>query len=107
MKGKLAVLAGVGVGYVLGAKAGRQRYEQIRTSATKLWQSPGVAQQRHKAVDLAKEQASAAKGAVTEVVADKMHKSSGDSGDSGDSSSASSPHSVSANDLPDAPSYPV
>ena len=26
MKGKLAVLAGVGVGYVLGARAGRQRY---------------------------------------------------------------------------------
>jgi hypothetical protein len=104
MKGKLAVLAGVGVGYVLGAKAGRERYEQIRTGATRLWQNPSVAQKRHKAAGLAKEQASAAKDAVTDVVADKMHKSSGDS--AGSPSSAGT-QSVAASDLPDAPSYPV
>ena len=31
---KLSFLAGFGAGYVLGAKAGRERYEQIR----RLWQ---------------------------------------------------------------------
>ncbi len=30
MLGKLTFLAGAGVGYVLGARAGRERYEQIR-----------------------------------------------------------------------------
>jgi hypothetical protein len=30
MKSKLALVVGLGVGYVLGARAGRGRYEQIR-----------------------------------------------------------------------------
>lgn len=94
MKGKLAVLAGVGVGYVLGTRAGRERYEQIRQGAQRLWQDPRVAEKRQQAAHVAMDQASAAKDAVTEKVSEKVHKSDG-------------PHSVSANDLPDAPNYPV
>jgi hypothetical protein len=96
MKGKLAVLAGVGVGYVLGTRAGRERYEQICDGARRLWQDPRVSQQRHKAAGVARDQAMAAKDAVTEKVAEKVHKSD-----------ESSTQSVSASDLPDAPSYPV
>ena len=40
--GKLSFLAGAAVGYVLGAKAGRQRYEQIKASANKVWASDPV-----------------------------------------------------------------
>lgn len=40
--GKLSFLAGAAVGYVLGAKAGRQRYEQIKASANKVWSSDPV-----------------------------------------------------------------
>jgi oxygen-dependent protoporphyrinogen oxidase len=40
MKGKLVFLAGAAAGYVLGAQAGRKRYEQIKTGAEKLWNSP-------------------------------------------------------------------
>jgi SLT domain-containing protein len=98
MKGKLAVLAGVGVGYVLGTRAGRERYEQISDAARRLWEDPRVAQKRQQAADLARDQAVAAKDAAKDAVAEKMHKSSDDSG---------STQSVSANDLPDAPSYPV
>jgi len=37
MKGKILFLAGLGVGYVLGTRAGRERYETIKKSAAKLW----------------------------------------------------------------------
>jgi len=40
--GKLSLLAGAAVGYVLGAKAGHQRYEQIIGRATKAWSSDPV-----------------------------------------------------------------
>jgi hypothetical protein len=39
---KLSFLAGVAVGYVLGAKAGQKRYEQIRGRASQLWSSDPV-----------------------------------------------------------------
>ena len=55
--GKITFLAGVGVGYVLGAAAGRQRYEQIKSAATRTWNNPNV----QKGVDAASDQA--AKGA--------------------------------------------
>lgn len=42
MKGKLVFLAGAAVGYVLGTRAGRKRYEQIKAGAEKLWSSPTV-----------------------------------------------------------------
>lgn len=42
MKSKLMLLAGAAVGYVLGTRAGRERYEQIKESASRFWKSPGV-----------------------------------------------------------------
>jgi len=42
MKGKLVFVAGAAMGYVLGARAGRKRYEQIKAGAEKFWSSPGV-----------------------------------------------------------------
>jgi hypothetical protein len=42
MRIKLIFLAGVGVGYVLGARAGRERYEQLRRAARKVRENPTV-----------------------------------------------------------------
>jgi hypothetical protein len=42
MMGKLTLLAGAAIGYVLGAKAGRQRYEQIMGRANRAWSSDPV-----------------------------------------------------------------
>lgn len=39
---KLSVLAIGAVGYVLGSRAGRERYEQIKSQATKVWNKPVV-----------------------------------------------------------------
>lgn len=49
MRGRLGVFIGFGAGYVLGAKAGRERYEQLRrlydnvTASAAFRQATGVA----------------------------------------------------------------
>jgi hypothetical protein len=58
MKMKTALLAGLAAGYVLGAKAGRERYEQIRSAARQLADNPGVqrlSQEVNKTVAVGKE----------------------------------------------------
>ena len=57
---KLSLLAAAGVGYVLGARAGRQRYEQIAGAARKVADNPKVQRVAHKAQDAAAQQAAAA-----------------------------------------------
>lgn len=39
MKGKIAFVVGLAVGYVFGTRAGRQRYEQIKAGARTVWDS--------------------------------------------------------------------
>lgn len=59
MKGKIGVVVGLGVGYVLGTRAGRERYEQIKKQWLKVWNLDPVQAQVHKAQDFAKTQAAA------------------------------------------------
>ncbi len=59
MKKLLIVAAGV-TGYVLGARAGRARYEQIKDGATKVWSSDPVQRGVDEATVQAKHAASAA-----------------------------------------------
>lgn len=42
MKGKIAFVLGATVGYVLGTRAGRERYEQIKRGAKAVWETPPV-----------------------------------------------------------------
>jgi hypothetical protein len=42
MKGKLAFILGAAVGYVLGTRAGRERYEQIKRGAQRVWRTEPV-----------------------------------------------------------------
>jgi len=39
---KTMLLVGLGTGYVLGAKAGRERYEQILSKWQAAWENPAV-----------------------------------------------------------------
>lgn len=55
--GKLTFGAGLAVGYVLGAKAGQKRYQQIRGRATQLWSSGPVQSRVETARQTVKEQA--------------------------------------------------
>jgi hypothetical protein len=45
MKGKILFLTGLGLGYVLGTRAGRERYEQMKTAVERLWNDPRVQRQ--------------------------------------------------------------
>ncbi|WP_028652909.1 hypothetical protein [Nocardioides halotolerans] len=65
---KLSLLAAAGVGYVLGARAGRQRYEQIAATARKVADNPQVQRVSRRAQDAAAQQAAAA----AEVAKDKV-----------------------------------
>jgi hypothetical protein len=42
MRGKLMFLTGLAAGFVLGSRAGREKYEELRASAKKMWESPSV-----------------------------------------------------------------
>jgi len=62
MRGKILLVVGLAAGYVLGAKAGRGRYEDIKRATDKFWGDPRVQRQvknvEGRAVDFAKEKAS-------------------------------------------------
>ncbi|MCU1576855.1 MAG: hemG [Leifsonia sp.] len=55
MRGKLLFISGLAVGYVLGTRAGRKRYDQMRSTAAKVWDSPGVQKQVHQVEDFVAE----------------------------------------------------
>lgn len=42
MRGKLWFLGGLAVGFVVGARAGRERYDQLVRTARKTWDHPTV-----------------------------------------------------------------
>ena len=70
MKGKILLLTGLAVGYVLGTRAGRERYEEIKAAASKLWNDPRVQKPVHQAQDFAKDKAPE----VAEFVSDGVKK---------------------------------
>ena len=65
--GKLTFIAGMAAGYVLGARAGRQRYEQIRRTSGKVWHSGPVQKQVFNAKEAARTKAVPV---VADIVAD-------------------------------------
>ncbi len=65
MKGKLFFAAGAATGYVLGARAGRERYEQIRRIARGVRTNPKVQQATANLEHRADEMADQVKRAAT------------------------------------------
>ena len=64
---RLPLLIAAGVGYVFGAKAGRERYEQLRSQFDKIKNDPRVQEKAQQATDLAKEKAPVVKDKLTEA----------------------------------------
>lgn len=74
---KLTFLVGIGAGYVLGTRAGRERYDQMAAKAQQLWRNPRVQERSGQAQQLVKEKA----GHATDVVKDKVTPTTSSSGD--------------------------
>lgn len=80
---RLPLLIAGGIGYVLGTKAGRERYEQIRGTFNKVKNDPRVQEKTQQAANLAKEKAPVVKDKVTEaadVASAKVKAAKGSSG---------------------------
>ncbi len=77
MRGKILLVVGLAAGYVLGAKAGRTRYNQIKHTAQKLWNDPRVQEQVTAVTEVVKDKAPEVVDFVTEnakKVADRVDK---------------------------------
>jgi hypothetical protein len=70
---KLTLLAAGGVGYVLGSKAGRTRYEQIRSGARRVAHNPTVRNAAQHAQEAVHSQAPAVKEKVAAATAKVRH----------------------------------
>ncbi len=88
---KLFTLTVFSAGYVLGARAGRERYEQIAASARKVAGNPKVQAASSKAQETVKDKAATAAHTVQEKVSDKF----------------GSDDSSSSNGAPNAPANPT
>lgn len=69
---KLPLLLAAAAGYVLGSKAGRERYEQIKASAAKIAGNPKVQDAAHRAQDTVVSKAQPAASAVADKVTDTV-----------------------------------
>lgn len=67
MKKRLVLLAGIGIGFVLGSRAGRQSYENLKRQATNLWNDPKV----QDGIETAREQIEEKAPVVAQAVKDK------------------------------------
>jgi hypothetical protein len=98
MAAKISFLVGFGAGYVLGARSGRERYEQIASKAQEVWRDPRVQEKAGQAQQLVKDKAGEAGSVVAEKaseagstvgakVSEKVREKTG-SGDSDSSTTA-------------------
>jgi hypothetical protein len=99
---KLTMLVAAGIGYVLGTRAGRERYEQIKGLAIKVKDDPRVQEKASHAADVAREQAPVVKDKVTGVASAAGSKVSDKFGssDSSDLESQLHPDSTARQDNP-------
>ncbi|GID93376.1 hypothetical protein ACFQFC_16600 [Amorphoplanes digitatis] len=90
MRGKLMFITGLAAGFVLGSRAGREKYEEIAASAKKVWEHPtvqeaaGVAQaQANKLYTEGKDKLNQSK------LGEKLHSAAASSSSTSDSSLSS------------------
>jgi hypothetical protein len=97
MRFKSGFLVGLGAGYVLGTKAGQERYQQIVDAASKLRENPGVQRltgEVNRTVSVGKdrvaETAAAKADEAKEAVASKVGGNTGSSSSSTTTTTSSS-----------------
>ncbi|MEU2777955.1 YtxH domain-containing protein [Streptomyces sp. NPDC007162] len=72
MRYKLTFVVGLALGYVLGTRAGRERYEQLKKSARQVAQNPAVRNTAETAAQQGRVYAGKALHTVSEKVGDRV-----------------------------------
>ncbi|MBT2377558.1 hypothetical protein AMK21_02570 [Streptomyces sp. CB00316] len=72
MRYRLTFIAGVALGYVLGTRSGRERYEQLKKSARQFTENPAVRNAAESAVHSGRDIAGKAYHSVSDKVGDKV-----------------------------------
>jgi hypothetical protein len=72
MRYKFTFVVGLALGYVLGTRAGRERYEQLKKSARQVAQNPAVRNTAESAAQQGREFAGKAFHAVSDKVGDRV-----------------------------------
>ncbi|MGW4028912.1 YtxH domain-containing protein [Streptomyces sp. NPDC004838] len=75
MRYKLTFVVGLALGYVIGTRAGRERYEQLKKSVRQFSQNPAVRNAAESAAQNSRQAAGKAFHAVTDKVGDRMPES--------------------------------
>jgi len=83
MKGKAGLVVGIAIGYVLGSRAGRERYDQIKEQWLKVWNMDQVQEQVGKVKDFAKSQTMALPSTIWDSAV-KVTKAAGSKGTPGE-----------------------
>ncbi|MET9292517.1 YtxH domain-containing protein [Streptomyces sp. NPDC003077] len=72
MRYRLTFMTGLAIGYVLGSRAGRERYEQLRKSAQRVAQNPAVRNTTESVAMGGREAATKAFNVVSSKVGDRL-----------------------------------
>jgi hypothetical protein len=72
MRYRLTFIAGLALGYVIGTRAGRERYEQLKKSARQFAQNPAVRNTAESAAQSGRNLAGKAYHVVSEKVGEKV-----------------------------------
>ena len=85
MRGKILFVAGLGLGYLLGTRAGREKYDELKAAALKVWNDPRVQKQVDAVEDFVKDKAPEVAEFVSDGAKNIVDKVSGKSTASGKS----------------------
>jgi hypothetical protein len=77
MKGKILFVAGLGLGYVLGTRAGREKYDELKAAALKVWNDPRLQKQVDAAQEFVKDKAPEVADFVSDTAKTVVGKVSG------------------------------
>ena len=93
MRFKSGFLVGLSAGYVLGAKAGEERYQQIVDATSKLRENPGVQRltgEVNKTVNVSKDRVAETAAAKADQAKDAVASKVGNTGSSSSSTTSTS-----------------
>lgn len=98
---KLIFLAGLGIGFVVGARSGRETYDKLEAQARQFAQDPRVQEQADKARTAAQDAAATVKERAPEVAAAAKEKASSAAATAKEKASSAT-HRADADTAPDA-----